>query len=130
MYEKRRTDLLTRRRQDVLNQSEESSINKLITPKHTQSEQQQRRSAEHEDRHIRIMIMREIKAISLHADGMSSDEEVPETDTLAFRNQLEIIKSDSNLLLDDVLEEFASVDLMLKYMLEWINKYLESYIEA
>jgi len=43
---------------------------------------------------------------------------------------IEIIKSDSNLLLDDVLEEFESVDLVLKYMLEWINKYLESYIEA
>jgi len=34
------------------------------------------------------MITREIKAINLHADGMSSDEEVPEIDTLAFRNQL------------------------------------------
>lgn len=34
------------------------------------------------------------------------------------------------MLLDDVLEEFASVDLVLKHMLEWKNKYLESYIEA
>jgi len=34
------------------------------------------------------MRMREIKAISKHADGMSSDEEVPETDATAFRNQL------------------------------------------
>jgi len=36
------------------------------------------------------MRMREIKAISKHADGMSSDEEVPETDASAFRNQLGI----------------------------------------
>lgn len=43
---------------------------------------------------------------------------------------IEVIKSDSNLLLDDVLEEFASVDLVLKHMLEWKNKYLDSYIEA
>uniref|UniRef100_A0A2S2PWV7 GC-rich sequence DNA-binding factor 1 n=2 Tax=Sipha flava TaxID=143950 RepID=A0A2S2PWV7_9HEMI len=76
------------------------------------------------------MRMREIKAISKHADGMSSDEEVPETDASAFRSQLEIIKSDSTLLLDDVLEEFASVDLVLKHMLEWKDKHLESYIEA
>lgn len=34
------------------------------------------------------------------------------------------------MLLDDVLEEFASVDLVLKHMSEWKNKYLESYIEA
>lgn len=33
-------------------------------------------------------------------------------------------------MLDDVLEEFASVDLVLKHMLEWKKKYLESYIEA
>lgn len=32
--------------------------------------------------------MRELKAISKHADGMSSDEEVPETDASAFRSQL------------------------------------------
>lgn len=131
MYEKRRTDLVARRRQDVRDQAEESSTNKLGTPTtHTRSEEQQRRAAEREGRRIRRMRMREIKAISKHADGMSSDEEVPETDASAFRNQLEIIKSDSNLLLDDVLEEFASVDLVLKHMLEWKNKYLESYIEA
>lgn len=47
-----------------------------------------------------------------------------------FSVYIDVIKSDSNLLLDDVLEEFASVDLVLKHMLEWKNKYLESYIEA
>jgi len=36
------------------------------------------------------MRMRELKAISKHADGMSSDEEVPETDASAFRNQIGI----------------------------------------
>ncbi|XP_015374391.1 PREDICTED: PAX3- and PAX7-binding protein 1 isoform X1 [Diuraphis noxia] len=131
MYEKRRTDLVARRRQDVRDQAEESSTNKLGTSStHTRSEEQQRRAAEREGRRIRRMRMREIKAISKHADGMSSDEEVPETDASAFRNQLEVIKSDSHLLLDDVLEEFASVDLVLKHMLEWKKKYLESYIEA
>lgn len=34
------------------------------------------------------MRTREIKAISKHADGMSSDEEVPETDAAAFRSQI------------------------------------------
>ncbi|KAE9544711.1 hypothetical protein AGLY_000253 [Aphis glycines] len=131
LYEKRRLDLVARRRQDVRDQAEESSTNKLGTSTtHTRSEEQQRRAAEREGRRIRRMRMREIKAISKHADGMSSDEEVPETDASAFRNQLELIKSDSNMLLDDVLEEFSSVDLVLKHMLEWKNKYLESYIEA
>lgn len=32
--------------------------------------------------------------------------------------------------MDDVLKEFASVDVVLKHMLEWKNKYLESYTEA
>lgn len=36
------------------------------------------------------MRTRELKAISKHADGMSSDEEVPETDASAFRTQLGI----------------------------------------
>lgn len=125
---------------------------------HTRSEEQQRRAAEREGRRIRRMRTREIKAISKHADGMSSDEEVPETDATAFRAQigikmnllkninfqmitlpnliefnillLEIIKSDSNLLMDDVLEEFATIDLVLKHMFEWKNKYQESYVEA
>lgn len=36
------------------------------------------------------MRMRELKAISKHADGMSSDEEVPETEASAFRSQIGI----------------------------------------
>lgn len=43
---------------------------------------------------------------------------------------IEVIKSDLDLLMDDVLEEFASIDLVLKHMSEWKNKYLDSYIEA
>lgn len=43
---------------------------------------------------------------------------------------IEVIKSDSELLMDDVLEEFASVDLVLKHMLDWKNKYMNSYVEA
>lgn len=43
---------------------------------------------------------------------------------------VEIIKSDSDLLMDDVLEEFSSVDFVLKHMLEWKNKYMKSYEEA
>lgn len=42
----------------------------------------------------------------------------------------EIIKSDSELMMDDVLQDFASVDSVLKHMLEWKNKYKESYVEA
>lgn len=42
----------------------------------------------------------------------------------------EVIKSDSDLLMDDVLEQFASVDSVLKQMLEWKNKHLDSYVEA
>jgi len=33
-------------------------------------------------------------------------------------------------MMDDVLQDFASVDSVLKHMLEWKNKYKESYIEA
>jgi len=54
------------------------------------SEEQQRRAAEREGRRIRRMRMRELKAISKHADGMSSDEEVPETEASAFRTQIGI----------------------------------------
>lgn len=32
--------------------------------------------------------------------------------------------------MDDVLDEFISVDVILQHMLEWKNKYLNSYIEA
>lgn len=55
---------------------------------HIRSEEQQRRAAEREGRRIRRMRMRELKAISKHADGMSSDEEVPEIDASAFRKQI------------------------------------------
>lgn len=55
---------------------------------HTRTEEQQRRAAEREGRRIRRMRMRELKAIGKHADGMSSDEEVPETDASAFRSQI------------------------------------------
>lgn len=45
-------------------------------------------------------------------------------------NFLEVIKTDSDMLMDDVIEEFSSVDLVLKHMFEWKNKYMESYVEA
>lgn len=59
------------------------------------SEEQQRRAAEREGRRIRRMRMRELKAISKHADGMSSDEEVPETEASAFRTQIGIYSNTS-----------------------------------
>jgi len=62
----------------------------LPSANHSRSEEQQRRAAEREGRRIRRMRMRELKAISKHADGMSSDEEVPETDASAFRTQIGI----------------------------------------
>jgi len=32
--------------------------------------------------------------------------------------------------MDDVLDEFVSIDLILQHMLEWKNKYPDSYVEA
>ncbi|XP_050428525.1 PAX3- and PAX7-binding protein 1 isoform X2 [Adelges cooleyi] len=133
-YEKRRSDLLSRRRLDVRDQADEAmpTSNKLgsssaVPPR---SEEQQRRAAEREGRRIRRMRNRELKAISKHADGMSTDEEVPETDAAALRSQIEVIKNDANVLMDDVLDEFASVELILRQMFEWKKKYQETYTEA
>lgn len=33
-------------------------------------------------------------------------------------------------MMDDVLQDFASVDNVLNHMYEWKNKYKESYLEA
>ncbi|XP_050526915.1 PAX3- and PAX7-binding protein 1 [Daktulosphaira vitifoliae] len=134
IFEKRRNDLISRRRQDVRDQADEAMppSNKLgssssIIPR---SEEQQRRAAEREGRRIRRMRSRELKSISKHADGMSTDEEVPETDANVFRSQIEVVKNDAEVLMDDVLDEFASIDLILKQMFQWKKNYQETYNEA
>lgn len=43
---------------------------------------------------------------------------------------LEVIKNDAEVLMDDVLDEFASIDLILKQMYQWKINYQETYTEA
>lgn len=55
------------------------------------------------------MRMRELKAISKHADGMSSDDEVPETDASAFRSQIgmnNLINSTYSKIISNILIAF------------------------
>lgn len=50
-------------------------------------EAQVRRVAEREGRRIRRQRVREIKGIVSHIDGMSSDEEITETEIITARTQ-------------------------------------------
>lgn len=129
MYQKRATELIGRRRQDIKDQVEELT---LVTKNLTgtkRNEEHIRRAAEREGRRIRRSKNRQLSS-HVHVDGMSSDDEITEMVAVAYRNQREIIEGDTRRVFEDVVDDFVTVDAVLKYFSRWRNLDRTAYIEA
>lgn len=147
--------LIERRRQDVRDQAKEltdtsktrqhkiylrnSGINYRIIrsfletsiKKMPEEEERIRRAAEREGRRNRRRYEREKLNLSdTHNDGMSSDDEVPDIELAQYREQLAQIKSDANLIFDEVVEEFCELPQILQKFDEWKKKDVIAYKEA
>ncbi|KAK7871921.1 hypothetical protein R5R35_009725 [Gryllus longicercus] len=136
---KRRAEQLTeRRRQDVRDQAEElsplsrSGASTSNRRSRDEEEQRTRRAAEREGRRTRRRRAREMKNSARHVEGMSSDDEMTELETTAFRNQKETIENDARLVFEDVVEEFCTLRGVMKRFEEWRitdpNAYKEAYV--
>jgi GC-rich sequence DNA-binding factor len=65
-----------------------------------------------------------------HRDGMSSDDEEAESETIAYYEEREKIEEDSKQLFADVLEDYSSLKFVAKNLEEWRNKSYSSYKDA
>ncbi|EDO38733.1 predicted protein [Nematostella vectensis] len=91
----------------------------------------QRRAAEREGRRTRRRRQREINpAPSSYHEGMSTDDEETETDSLIFRKEAEKVISDSRTIFEDVVDEFSCVSAIRARFEEWKQLCGDSYRNA
>uniref|UniRef100_T1HQR8 GCFC domain-containing protein n=1 Tax=Rhodnius prolixus TaxID=13249 RepID=T1HQR8_RHOPR len=129
LFTRRVNEYMSRRRQDVMDQAQElaPTTQRMRLEK---DEAQVRRVAEREGRRIRRQRVREIKGIVSHIDGMSSDEEITETEIITARTQREVIEQDSKHVFEDTLDEFATVRGVLERFESWRRSDIDAYREA
>uniref|UniRef100_A0A8D8U288 PAX3- and PAX7-binding protein 1 n=1 Tax=Cacopsylla melanoneura TaxID=428564 RepID=A0A8D8U288_9HEMI len=146
LVERQAAGLIARRRQDVKDQAEEMSpanlSNKILGLGNARnlSEELTRRIAEREGRRIRRMRAREkagegggqgqSQGQQHHIEGMSSDEEVTEAESSAFRLQRETIESDARIVFEDVNEEFSLVECVVAKFARWKKFEPDQYGDA
>uniref|UniRef100_A0A023EZG3 Putative transcriptional regulator binding to the gc-rich sequence n=1 Tax=Triatoma infestans TaxID=30076 RepID=A0A023EZG3_TRIIF len=129
LFTRRVNEYMSRRRQDVMDQAQElaPTSQRMRIEK---DEAQIRRVAEREGRRIRRQRVRELKGIVSHIDGMSSDEEITETELITARTQREVIEQDSKHVFEDTLDEFATVRGILERFESWRRSDIDAYREA
>lgn len=122
--------LIERRRQDIRDQAKEIADIKNVK-KSADDEERVRRAAEREGRRNRRRRDREkLNMNETHNDGMSSDEEVPDTESTQYRESLAQLKSEADLIFDDVSEEYSELSLVLQKFNEWKKNDLTAYKDA
>uniref|UniRef100_A0A146LW58 GC-rich sequence DNA-binding factor 1 n=2 Tax=Lygus hesperus TaxID=30085 RepID=A0A146LW58_LYGHE len=126
IYSQKVNECIARRRQDVMDQSQELAPQKG----RDRDENEVRRIAEREGRRIRRQRVRELRGFSNHVEGMSSDEETTETEQINARAQRDIIDQDAQHVFEDVLEEFSTIDGVLRRFETWKKFDCDAYTEA
>lgn len=122
--------LIERRRQDIRDQAKEISDIKNVK-KSPDDEERVRRAAEREGRRNRRRRDREkLNMNETHNDGMSSDEEVPDIESTQYRESLAQLKSEAELIFDDVSEEYSELSLILQKFNEWKKNDITAYKDA
>lgn len=122
--------LIERRRQDIRDQAKEIADIKNVK-KSPDDEERVRRAAEREGRRNRRRRDRErLNMNETHNDGMSSDEEVPDTELNQYRESLAQVKTEAELIFDDVSEEYTELSLILQKFNEWKKNDLTAYKDA
>ncbi|KAK9498494.1 hypothetical protein O3M35_003118 [Rhynocoris fuscipes] len=129
LFTRRVNEYMSRRRQDVMDQAQElaPTSQKIRIEK---DEAQIRRVAEREGRRIRRQRVRELKGIISHIDGMSSDEEITETEIITAKTQRDVIEQDAKHVFEDTLDEFATIRGILERFESWRRTDIDAYKEA
>lgn len=132
LLNRRAERLMERRRQDVRDQAEEVAMQAKpgMRRSGTDDEARVRRAAEREGRRSRRRRAREAPGHPKHIEGMSSDDEVPDQETLMFQTQKEQILLDVSEVFADVVDDFSSVGSILSHFEQWRETDMSAYMEA
>ncbi|XP_019855914.1 PREDICTED: PAX3- and PAX7-binding protein 1-like [Amphimedon queenslandica] len=125
IHSKRSRLLITRRRQDVTDESEECRVGVA------NDEGRQGRIVEREGRRRRRREKRERQEVATdHYEGMSSDDELLETDKIRFNKELESLGPDINDVFSDVVDDFCDLNIIKTRFEQWKFTQSSSYSEA
>jgi len=113
-----------------MDQAQELAPVPLKSQRPERDEAQVRRVAEREGRRIRRQRARELKGVVSHIEGMSSDEEITETEMLNSKSQREVIEQDALHIFEDTLDEFSTVNGILQRFESWRHTDMDAYTEA
>ncbi|XP_070568099.1 PAX3- and PAX7-binding protein 1-like [Ptychodera flava] len=135
--------LVLRRQEDIKDQSEDFTAkgSKAAaapnldahgrTKSNKESNAKQRRQAEREGRRARRKRSRQsVGTDHEHYDGLSSDDEVPDSETARFLAETERITESAANLFEDVIEEFSSFRGIKPHFERWKYHFSETYTEA
>ncbi|XP_013387497.1 PAX3- and PAX7-binding protein 1 [Lingula anatina] len=129
---KQRAEKLVKRRQeDVKDQSQEYITNKSSTAQVPAVEEaRQRRVAEREARRARRRRARQSQNIANHHEGLSSDDEESQLDITKAIVERDRIRTESQKLFEDVVDEFCKLKLIKARFEEWKDLYGDTYNDA
>lgn len=131
LLSKRAEWLVERRRQDVRDQAEETTnLNKGLQRTGPENEEKVRRAAEREGRRSRRRRAREVPGQPRHVEGMSSDDEIPQQDTLSFDKEREQIEMEAQEVFEDVVDDYSSIANILIKFEQWRETDIIAYTEA
>lgn len=120
---------IERRRQDVRDQAEEVT-SKLSVKREPEDEVKIRRAAEREGRRTRRRRAREMIQQTKHVEGMSSDDETSQQETMVFEKEQEQIELEAKEIFEDVVEDYSSIANILIRFEQWKQTDLTVYNEA
>ncbi|KAK6641265.1 hypothetical protein RUM44_012974 [Polyplax serrata] len=136
LWQERQEYFAERRRQDVRDQADEMSPYAKnpsggLRWSKEEEEAKSRRAAEREGRRTRRRRTRELKsAATSHIDGMSSDDELTESELTAFKLKLDDVNLLGEGLLADVEDDFGTIDGIASRLEMWKKYDVTAYTEA
>ena len=128
--------IMERRREDVRDQMKELSASSKPALQMTQEEIvaeecRQRRAAEREGRRRRRHQARKTPVGAMrHADGMSSDDELPTTDQANVAKIRQDVENQARQVMSDVVDEFSTIEGVCSRIEEWKRQDPASYSDA
>ncbi|XP_017778141.1 PREDICTED: PAX3- and PAX7-binding protein 1 [Nicrophorus vespilloides] len=124
--------LMERRRQDVRDQADEvTNLSKRsLGQRAPEDEEKMRRAVEREGRRTRRRRARESTGEPRHVEGMSSDDEIPQQESLYFDNEREQINVEVNAVFEDVVDDYSSIASILIKFEQWRLTDMSVYTEA
>uniref|UniRef100_T1JJW7 GCF C-terminal domain-containing protein n=1 Tax=Strigamia maritima TaxID=126957 RepID=T1JJW7_STRMM len=138
LLKQRATRLVQRSQQDTRDQSDEfmallthKKLHDPIDVSNRDNGAKARRVAEREGRRTRRRRARETWSQTvIHYEGMSSDDEEMEADTVQFNTEKDRLLDEASHVFDDVVEDYHSISLIKNRFEQWKETYPESYRNA